>query len=240
MKKLLIISMAAMGLLSACSTYQLNTVRSTNTTLDEKSGGFKFENDTLKINYAFAGQDMPIHLTIYNKLNEPVYIDWKRSAFITGKESYSYADDAVQINGDVSGISVGRGITYSNGSVTGQATLPQNVVFVPPHTQITKNISKINKNQLRYIADDSFVKTKMPSFGMGDQNVKLAKFDKGNSPYLFKSYLTIYTLDGNTPKFTAYQHDFYISQIIRTSLGPENFEAFQQSKGDYFITSGAN
>jgi hypothetical protein len=240
MKKLLIISLAAIGLLSACSTYQMNTVSSTNTTLDEKTGGFKFENDTLKITYTFMGRDMPIHLTIYNKLNEPVYIDWKRSAFITGKESYSYADDAVQINGDVSGVSIGRGITYSDGSVTGQATLPQNIVFVPPHTQITKNVSKINKTQLQYIADDSFVKTKIPSYGLGDQKVKLAKFDKDNSPYLFNSYLTIYTLDGNTPKFTAYQHDFYISQIMRASVGPENLEAFKDSKGDYFITSGGN
>jgi hypothetical protein len=240
MKKLLVISMAAVGLLSACSTYQMNTIRSTNTTLDEKGGGFKFENDSLKITYAFAGQDIPIHVTIYNKLNEPVYVDWRRSALISDNQSYSYADDAVQINGDVSGVSIGRGITYSAGSVNAQATLPQNVIFVPPHTQITKNISKFNREKLKYIASDSFVKAKVQGYGLGDENVKIAKFDKNNSPYLFKSYITVYTLDGNTPKLTAYQNDFYVSEIMRSSLAPENFGAFQQSKGDYFITSASN
>ena len=240
MKKLLIISMAAMGLLSACSTYQMNTVSSTNTSLDEKAGGFKFENDSLKITYAFAGQDMPIHVTIYNKLNEPVYVDWKRSALISDNQSYSYADEAVQINGDISGTSVGRGITYSSASVNAQATLPQNVVFVPPHTQVTKNVSKLDKNKLKYIAGESFVKTKVPGYGLGDENVKIANFDKENSPYLFKSYLTVYTLDGNTPKFTAYQNDFYVSQIIRSSLAPEGLAAYQGGRGNSFITSASN
>jgi hypothetical protein len=240
MKKLLIISLAAMGLLSACSTYQMNTVRSTNTPLDEKAGGFKFENDTLKITYAFAGQDIPIHVTIYNKLDEPVYVDWKRSALISDNQSYSYADNAVQINGDVSGVSIGRGVAYSAGSVNAQAILPQNVIFVPPHTQITKSISKFNREKLKYVAGDSFVKTKVPGYGLGDENVKIAKFDKDNSPYLFKSYITIYTLDGNTPKPKAYQNDFYVSEIMRSSLAPENFEAFSSSRGDYFVTSASN
>lgn len=240
MKKLLIISMAAIGLLSACSTYQMNTVRSTNTLLDEKGGGFKFENDSLRITYTFTGQDMPIHVVIYNKLNEPVYVDWKRSALIADNQSYSYADDVVQINGDVSGVSVGRGVTYSSGSVNAQATVPQNVAFVPPHTQITKNISKFNKEKLRYIAPDSFVKTKIPGYGLGEENVKIAKFDKDNSPYPFKSYITVYTLDGNTPKLIAYQNDFYVSEIMRSSLAPENFQTFGANRGDYFITSASN
>ncbi|OKS88486.1 hypothetical protein [Mucilaginibacter polytrichastri] len=240
MKKLLIILLAATALLPACSTYQMNTISSTNTTRDEKTGEFKLENDSVRIIYSFAGENAPIHMNIYNKLNEPVYVDWERSAFITGNQSYSYADDAVQISGDISGTSVGRGISFSNSNINAQATLPKNVAFIPPHAQITKTISRISRSTFRYISDSAFIKAKLPaSFGAENQKVKMAKFDKDSSPLFFKSYLTVYTLNGNTPKFTAYQNDFYVSQIIRSSQGPENFEFYQSGRGDLFTSSGS-
>lgn len=240
MKKLLIICLAATALLSACSTYQMNTVRSTNTTLDEKTGEFKLENDSVRIVYSFAGQNAPIHMDIYNKLTEPVYVDWERSALITGDQSYSYADQTVQINGDISSTSIGRNIQFSSGSVNAQATLPKNVAFVPPHSQISKTISRVNGGYIRNLSDNLFTNSKLPaSIGAVDQKVKVAKFDKENTPLAFKSYLTVYTLSGNTPKYTAYQNDFYVSQIIRSSQEPESFEFFQGGRGDMFTSSGS-
>jgi hypothetical protein len=240
MKKLLIISLAATALLSACSTYQMNTVRSTNTTLDEKTGEFKLENDSVRIVYSFAGQNAPIHINIYNKLSEPVYVDWERSALITGDQSYSYGDQTVQINGDVSSTSVGRNIQFSAGSFNAEATLPKNVAFIPPHSQVSKTISRNNSGLIKNLSDDLFSNAKLPaSIGSVDQKVKVAKFDNENTPLAFKSYLTVYTLNGNTPKYTAYQNDFYVSQIIRSSQEPESFEFFQSGRGDLFTSSGS-
>lgn len=240
MKKLLIIPMA-IALLSSCSTYQMNTLSSTNTIHDEKTGTFKLENDSVKIVYSFAGQNGPIHVNIYNKLNEPVYVDWERSAFINDDNSYSYADEPIQVNGEISGTSIGRGVSYSNASIDAHVILPKNVAFLPPHSQVTKTMTKINSRSFQYIADSLFTKTKLPSgYGGGAVNVKIAKFEKTNSPLIFRSYLTLYTLNGNTPKFTAYQNDFYVSKVIRSSFGPENFEGFGDSRGDYFYISGSN
>lgn len=241
MKKLLIISLSAMAMFSACSTYQMNTVSSTNTQHDDKTGEFKFENDSIRIVYSFAGQNAPIHMNIYNKLNEPVYVDWERSALITGERSYSYADEIVQISGDANTTSIGKGLTFSNSSINAQATLPKNVAFIPPHTQISKTASKISPRLFQYISDSVFVKTKLNSnFGASGLNAKVAQFDKANTPLFFKNYLTVYTLNGNTPKLTTYQNDFYVSKVVRSSQEPESFEFYQSGRGDFFTNTGVN
>jgi hypothetical protein len=242
MKTLLIIC-AAVSLLSACSTYQMNTLGSTNTIHDEKTGEFKTENDSVKITYSFAGHNVPIRVTIYNKLNEPAYVDWERSAFILNEKSINYADDVLQVNGAISGSSVGlgKGIRYSDASIDAQVTLPKNVAFIPPHSQISKTITKIDSKEFRYIADTLFTKSKLPSsFGGQQLNVKIAKFEKTNSPLFFKSYLTVYTLNNNIPKLTAYQNDFYVSEAIRSPMGPDHFADLGQGRGDFFYINVSN
>ena len=240
MKKLLIIPLAAMTLLSACSTYQMSTLSSTNTAHDEKTGLFKLENDSVKIQYSFAGKNAPIQLNIYNKLNEPLYIDWERSAMILDDKSYSYGDDAVQINGNVSGVSVGKRFRYSDASIDAQAILPKNVAFLPPHSQFSKTIERINARSFQPVSDSLFIKTKFPSFGALGLTAKVAKFNKENSPLFFKSYLTVYTLKNNVPQFVAYQNDVYVSEMIRSSSGPESFENLSGSRGDSFYGSASH
>src|ERR1700754_91777 len=234
MKKLLIIPVAAMALLSSCSTYQMSTLSSTNTTHDEKTGVFKLENDSVKILYSFSGKNAPIQLSIYNKLNEPMYVDWERSALIVDDKSSSYADDPIQISGDVSGVSTGRNLRFTDASISAQATLPKNVGFLPPHSQLSKTMVKINDRSFQPIPDSLFTKTKFPSFGAVQVIGKVAKFSKDNSPLCLRSYLTVYTLRNNIPQFVAYQNDFYVSEVIKSNLGPENFENFQGSRGDSF------
>ena len=40
------------------------------------------DNDTVSIKYTFKGVNLPMTLTIYNKLNQPLYIDWDRSVVV--------------------------------------------------------------------------------------------------------------------------------------------------------------
>ena len=67
-------------LLSGCAQYQYISVSSHLDQNDKKE--FIKENDTVKIKYTFAGENFPINITIYNKLQQPVYIDWQRSVVI--------------------------------------------------------------------------------------------------------------------------------------------------------------
>jgi hypothetical protein len=240
MKKLLIIPLAAMALLSSCGTYQMSTLSSTNTTRDEKTGVFKLENDSVKILYSFAGKNAPIQLSIYNKLNEPIYVDWERSAMIMDDKSYSYGNDVVQISGDASSVSIGKGLRFTDATIAAQATLPKNVAFLPPHSQFSKTMEKLSDRSFQPVPDSMFVKTKFPSYGAMGLTGKVAKFNRENSPLFFRSYLTVYTLKNNVPQFVAYQNDFYVSEMIRSTSGPESFENFNGGRGDSFYGSASH
>jgi hypothetical protein len=49
---------------------------------DDNNKEFVFENDTIRINYSFAGENLPLTITLYNKLLQPIYIDLGRSPVV--------------------------------------------------------------------------------------------------------------------------------------------------------------
>jgi hypothetical protein len=67
-------------LLSGCSKFQYVFIDSHLHQNEKKE--FITENDTVMIKYSFAGENFPITLTILNKLNQPLYIDWDRSVVV--------------------------------------------------------------------------------------------------------------------------------------------------------------
>jgi hypothetical protein len=75
-------------LLSGCSRIQYVFIDSHLNQNEKKE--FITENDTVLIKYSFAGEDFPITLTIFNKLNQPLYIDWDRSVVVINN---------IQVNG---------------------------------------------------------------------------------------------------------------------------------------------
>lgn len=238
--KTLFYSLALITLLSSCSKYQMSMISSTNTVKDDETGRFKMENDSVKIIYSFYGRNAPMHIDITNKLNEPLYIDWQRSALIANGKAVSLANKSVQINGDVSGTSFGtRNVQFTDGTLTGTATLPENIAFVPPHAQIEKTLIEVNAQMPSIIADDAFKKGTLPTNDLQtESNVKIAEFNRESSPLSFKSYLSLYTIHDNTPKYTAVQNEFFVSKIIRSgTTSPQSFEFFQAGRGDYFYTS---
>jgi hypothetical protein len=84
-------------LLSGCSKYQYIFVDSHLAQNEKKE--FLVENDTVAIKYSFAGVNFPITLSIYNKLQQPLYIDWGRSVVIlNGKQISGPFDNNGQIN----------------------------------------------------------------------------------------------------------------------------------------------
>jgi hypothetical protein len=67
-------------LLSGCSKFQYVFIDSHLPQNEKKE--FITENDTVTIKYSFTGENFPITLTIFNKLNQPLYIDWDRSVVV--------------------------------------------------------------------------------------------------------------------------------------------------------------
>ncbi|MCD8263001.1 MAG: hypothetical protein LUD02_01640 [Tannerellaceae bacterium] len=78
MKKILFASgLVVILFLSSCSSYYYATLDSTDRTgAKNMHGDFVIENDTLTILYSFHGENAPVYVTVYNKLEEPLFVDW--------------------------------------------------------------------------------------------------------------------------------------------------------------------
>ncbi len=235
-------------MLASCSTYQVNVLSSTNTIKDDKTGVFNFENDSVKITYSFYGNNAPVSIQVFNKLDKPLYVDWQRSAAIIGDDAVSYMPNQVNISGNYSGQtyswqnrprSLAGNYSSTSGSISAVADLPKNTTFLPPHSQASNVPILLTKDRFN-LPDSGYRKEKVNLF-TGDFSTRteilVADFVKDNSPLKFKSYLTLYTQDGNLVKPMAYQHEFYVSKIVNTTTEPFYLSEFQFKRGDFFLNT---
>lgn len=224
-------------LLSACSKYQIHTLSSLKTPKNEETGDFIIKNDTLQIVYKFSGENGPLEVQIENKLNEPLYVNWKKSALIIGDNAISYSGNKITLDGKYNGSSDGlflRDYQVQSGKITGTATIPEDVTFIPPHAKISKKLLSVTTGFIA-LAKDSLKKLRVfPPDGEMLYDVKIAKFTKENSPLVFKSYITLYLEKDKNLLALPYEEEFYVSQSIQTGKKPKNIELYKASRSDNF------
>lgn len=240
MRKLIVL-LSAFALLSSCSRYYINTLESPNTKKIEATGEFQFENDTLIITYNFHGMDAPVSIDCYNKLNEPLYINWQKSALIKGDQAVSYMGKQVSFNGNLSGTSSkdiisGNSLNQRNydAKIIGAAALPEEISFIPPKSRIKKIPLKISGIDYKNIADTAYQRTFIPLNGTPGVWGKEVNFNPQNSPLNFKSYLTFYTEKENIQNNFSLHQDFYISNLIRTGTNPKGIVSLESKPGNVF------
>lgn len=227
--------------LSSCRSYQMSTLSSSNTRKIDSTGVFNLENDSLIISYNFTGDNSPVNVEVYNKLNEPVYVNWERSSLIIGDKAYSYGDDEIKIDGSTSNISSGygrKGSVFSDGTISATAKFSKNESFIPPHAKIDRTTNVLAQVGIAEIDPTLFKKKKMTYInGEGQVNIKEADFSAENSPLKFKSYLTLYTLKDNQPKTFALQQDFFVSSVVKSASDPKNLIEYNNSPGNVILNA---
>src|SRR5437868_5733707 len=120
----------------SCTPAKLATVSSENVPL--KNSVFVFENDTIKITYHFWADNGIMNFNIYNKINEPIYFDWKNSAFIPNDQMVSYWQDITNTVGSSSTSSswlYGSALSSSRGQ--SKSVHQERIGVIPPHSLIT-------------------------------------------------------------------------------------------------------
>jgi hypothetical protein len=239
MKTFLVALVCALSITS-CNKYQINLLSSSNIAKDQLTGRFKMENDSVKITYSFLGSNTVMQVDILNKLNQPLYVDWKRSSLIVNGKSYTYADNMIHFNGNVSSTTISsKNLAISDGSIDVAATLPKNISFIPPHTQISSGLANVANYSFDDINDIKFAKIQLPLDGDSGQFIiaKAANFNINSSPIKFANYLTLYTLSNSIPQFINIQHDFYVSRIIKSLVNPESLQFAHDVRSDFYYTS---
>jgi hypothetical protein len=237
MLKILPIAVMAL-LLFSCSTYQYTTVSSSNLPMNGLQE-FEFENDSVRIIYNFYGQNAPVNITVENKLRVPVFIDWHNSSVIINGRSVSYVPVQMQIEGTTESSSYnpgyGRsGYGASTGNLSAVASLPPSVDFVPPHSYFTRNPIWLTDRFIENVPAEAFQKVRYSVTEGYSIPVKATVFTEGSSPLRFRSYLSLSI--GSRDAFpVAYEHSFFVSQVIRSNQGPGTIWRNGEHRGNQFF-----
>lgn len=223
-------------LFTGCVSYQMVAVNSGQVSRNEKQA-FVVENDTIRLQYSFAGQDGPINLEIRNKLGKPLLIDWKRSALIVNDKAVSLKPSSVPVTGSISATSYQwtKNISSTYGGLSGQVGIPSDAEFIPPQSYISKTPMGLSNEYFINVPDSAFKREKLFLVDGNYAMVRTARFTEETSPFRFKSYLTLITGDSTNAPIT-YEHSFYVQELVRTGQHPSLFSFIGADTGNWYYT----
>ena len=219
MKRILLI-IIPLCLLSACSVVQILFVSPNSNGIHQENKQFVFENDTLKIIYSFWEQQGVMSFVIENKLEIPIYIDWKKSSFISLKtklDYYSETEITKSSNASASaafifnsyydwgkwypgvlGLSESVAIKYKQERIT----------FIPPHAITERSTYRILPGQ--FVNMDNAIKGKSNSEGKELISTPETAF------ITFRNFLTYSTKESfETERYI--NNEFYVRKVLQTT-----------------------
>lgn len=248
----ILLSIVYGGLMSSCTTYYYSTIDSNDRkVIKQDNGDFTQENDTVAITYCFYGENLPIEITVYNKLDQPLFLDWQQSALIVEETAESYVSRDMAIRGGFSSdtysyqdylfpdVSYGK----ATGTFSARGRIPENVAFIPPKSMMNSTPITLSNFEFGRISKEEYTKQQFMKADNKMTTLKAIDFTEENTPLRFRSYLTLYTVneDGSRSSSMAFEQHFYISQLIKGgSLSPSNFQANNAQRGDFFYVRKEN
>ena len=220
---------------SSCQTYQYFTVTGDNINQDSNYQ-FVAENDTLWMLYNFNGYNGPVKVSIYNKMDKPLYVNWKKSAIILEGKAISYYSPDQPLDGIINSTESksGNEVSAQSGSIQAIISGQEGLDFIPPHSRKDKTALPLITGFNKEISMDQMKRVYMD----GDEQlpkVKSVYFSKESSPVNFRSYLT-FSITGNSNDEFSLEHIFYVSHLFVSTLNPANIPS-KQNKGNCFYTS---
>lgn len=191
----------------------------------ERFSGNVFENDTVTVTYNLWADGGVVRFSIYNKLDIPIYVDWKNSAFIPNENKIAYWSDV----SDITTVTNSQAYYYGGATAvsTSTASRAEVVSSIPPRSKITK---------ATFLVVPHLRPAKLEPYRMADIvpgkiiKGKKGEFSVNNSPLVFRNYLTLSTSQ-NPDK-----GQFYVDNTMYVS--------FIASFGEHYMravpTSGLN
>ncbi len=192
-----------------------------------KDNKFVYDTDSLRITYNFQGANGVIRMNIYNKLSVPLYIDWKRSAFIKGKEKFDYWVDEAYFQGVYGGVtatdlrpSLNRYnqflYSYNRGFFEGALRKEEQISFIPPKTEISQSRFRVapGKGWSLPSAQGTVEEVDVILSGSDSKKKELVRytFSNQNTPLSFRNFLTLST-DAQFRTEFHIDTPFYASQV---------------------------
>lgn len=242
MKKILKIIILGL-ILVGCKSYV--QVFETNSSIDKDAKGFYvFENDSLKITYSFWKAKGLMTFSIYNKLEKPVYIDWKKSSYIDNSVKLNYWVDEEKTKGlsaygsyYYDGPLLKAGYAKSNtieASISSTVKV-ERITFIPPSSNYFRSqfyIFPVKSFKLPKNTDFDEV----PRKDNPKKSTKVYKstYTKEDSPLIFRNFLTFSFSENFDTEFYV-DNEFYINQILEMDIRHFRQYRWDETKKGWYI-----
>jgi len=223
MMRIIIISVIITLLAFGCKSYYVQVFETKATNIKVEDEFYVFENDSLKITYSFWAQKGLMAFVIYNKLDKPLYVDWKKSSYIDNSVKLNYWVDEEKIKSlAVYGsyyyagplLKPGYAISKTDGVSVSSTIKVERITFIPP-------ASNYYRSQF-YILPIDFFKldirtTDYKEIPRNDNPKRKTKvYEKSysikDSPLIFRNFLTFSFSEDFKTEFYV-DNKFFISNI---------------------------
>ena len=190
--------------LCACTTYQYVSVDSSQLQKD-KENLLSVENDTMRISYSFSGAGGNVTITVFNKTNQPLYLDWTRSAIVRNDQSFTPRRRDVELIPPQTNIS--DVILNLNDEAGGVPRL-----IIPDTTH----------SRRYHYPDGTFVK------------YREVDYTEAESPLRLKTYLTFLSGPAGSVDM-ALTHNFYVGENMHTAVLPFGFGLYHDPGHVFYV-----
>ena len=223
---------------TSCTTYvQVFDTQSNNS--QDENDLYVYETDTLKIFYAFWANKGLMSFAIYNKLDKPLYVDWKKSSYIDNSNKLDYwVDEEISSSGSIYGsyyydgplLRPGYAVSATAAAGLTATTKIERITFIPPKSFYYRSqfyILPVSFYRLDINAD----MTTVPRNDKPKKNTKIymKEYTKDNSPLIFRNFLA-FSFSENFENEFYVDSEFYISNI--QEMDKRHFE-FYKMQGNF-------
>ena len=200
---------------TSCSPYiKLVEVTSENAKTDSEKN-IVFENDTVLVEYDMWGPGGYMNFRVYNKLEQPIYINWFKSSYVKEDVKYSYV-------GNYRDLSFVPPRSYVENPVSYILLQSQGATLYARTNKSGKKV-KIENVDLRNdkesqveMLDKSYAKT-------GKVKAYSKSYDKNTTPLYFRNFITLSTCESadectNSQSMIYFNNKFYVSKMTEMPI----------------------
>jgi hypothetical protein len=199
---------------------------------------YLYENDTLAIKYSFWQNKGIMSFSVYNKLNVPIYIDWKKSNYISNVLKFDYWSDKEVMKGKTSGYSYRYDgpllvpyLRLNGSNISSETFKPERVTFLPPKAIIYKSSYILTTDISTSPQGSVSSKEKRPNNPQKSFTIYKKTFNKTTSPLVFRNFLT-YSTQENFSEEKYVNDEFFVNEI--TYINWQYFKIYRTEKGNEF------
>ncbi len=191
------------------------------------------------IRYSFYGYGGPVRISVHNKLNVPLYIDWKRSALVMNDHSNTYWQNVSKLEATEQGYQVHWTPMVSSTSsiITGEIKGDEAIDFIAPKSYKETNMVMLGPDFIELKETDQQYQVKMP-VKEGPADARYYRYGDENTPLKFRSYLTI-SADPSFVNPATFESSFWIAEIVQTRTRPDDYLDERRDQNKFYTSESS-